>query len=92
MRIGWSSEKEETRCAGSEGNSDGDENALTRGKNPTHWTEDDVPWYVGEGRPVQITLIAGAGKHARETDECAFVRAIEMSDETHRRWSHIEHC
>ena len=92
MRIDWPSKKEETRCAGREGNRDGDERALTRRKDPTHGTEGDISWHVGEGRPGQITVIADAGKHACETDEGPFFRAVEMSDEAHRRRSHIEHC
>jgi hypothetical protein len=91
MGIDWPSEKEETWGAGREGNRDSDECALTGCKNSTHRTEDNVSWHVGEGRPVQIKLIAGAGKHTCETDEGPFFRAVEMSNEAHRRWLHIEH-
>ena len=90
MRIDRSPEKEETRCAGIEWDSDRYQHALTGSKHTTRWAEADVPRYIRKGRPVQITLCIRPGKHPCQADIVGCPIAVKMPHDTHRRWPHVK--
>ena len=83
MRISWPFEKEQTLCAIIERYGDGYQRALTGGKYPTNWTEDNVSWNIRVSKPVQVGLGIRSGKHACEADICSISLTIEVADDAH---------
>lgn len=83
MRIDRPSENEQARSAGGKGNGDRYQHALAGGENSARRAESNIPWNIGGSKPVQVTLIACPGKHAREADVCSVALAVEMPHDAH---------
>jgi hypothetical protein len=84
VRVGWSTEDEQTRSAVAERYGDGHDNVLPRRENAARRAENDVSRYGGRGNPPQGALVTREREHLRRTLVARALLAVGGPDNAHR--------